>query len=429
MTNTQLGTVLSKNVKPEHPDDQVFTVLDINFVAQDIPEFGYRTWWLKPGVPKSEKSPAIRLGEGGMENDFLKVVFHDDGTFDLHHKASGHVFSNLHYLADREDIGDAYDYHGFKQPEEEDSRHCSNVWQVHEILDQRITFKRTWNWSLPTCLEGEHRCSNRKEMPVTVQASLHAGVPRLDMTVEVENTCKDHCLRLVLNTGLKADVSAVGGNFDVVLRKIRPENGEWYDQPLQEFVDISDGNHGLCLATKGLPAYEAVHGPNGTRLYLTLLRAVGHLGPAAGADHPTPLAQTPGYHRFEYALIPHLSSWEKCDLLNMVEDYQSPLLVEADLLHSGRWPSTGSLFKIHTSEEQKVCFTCLKQAEDGNGFILRLWNPLKVTQSIHLTSGVSLSEAFRMDLKEETLESLDAKSVDVLLPVKSLTSLRLIPVK
>ena len=42
MSVSQLGTVLSKTPSKEHPDDDVFTVLDVKFVASDIPAMGAR---------------------------------------------------------------------------------------------------------------------------------------------------------------------------------------------------------------------------------------------------------------------------------------------------------------------------------------------------------------------------------------------------
>ena len=299
MTNFQLATVISKNATPDKPDDQVFTVLEVEFIAEQVPAMGYKTWWLRPVSRENTFRPGVWLCDKGMENSKIKVWFNDNGTLDIFNKRTGYVFSGLNYFVDREDIGNLYDYKGFDEPDEEDSRFYPVKWEVSEIYGYRITFRTTIYWTLPQYTVGGKRSSERNPVTITLYATLYSDADRLDIAGEYENVCYNHCLRVVFDTGLSTDTVSAYDHFSIIERKVCLSGIEWTDHPFQEFVDISDGVKGICLMTRGLPAYEALKTDDGTRLYVTLLRAVGEIGCPSGANHPAPGAQCLGKHRFE----------------------------------------------------------------------------------------------------------------------------------
>ncbi|MFH1539406.1 MAG: glycosyl hydrolase-related protein, partial [bacterium] len=152
-----------------------------------------------------------------------------------------------------------------------------------------------------------------------------------DVRVEFENNARDHRLRAVFPTPFNVESAVADSAFEHVSRPLKPPKGDDWRQkpgnthPMQSFFDISDGKAGLAdladlaglaglaILARGLPEYEARKTRNGTTGYLTLLRCVGVLSrkslPArpeqAGPDLPTPEAQCPGSHRFEYSIFPH----------------------------------------------------------------------------------------------------------------------------
>jgi len=375
MTNQQLSVVLSKNAGLESKVDQVFTVLEVDFTAENIPGIGYKTFWLKPGVENSTDKLGVWLNENGMENERLLVDFNDDGTINIKDKLSGYMYEGLSHFIDREDTGSSYDYHGFSLPEEFDTRKYKINWTVFETYEHKITFKAFIPLELPEKLDGNNRSTVLKYMPITLFATLHAGVARLDITVELDNVCKDHCLRVAFDTGLNTGKISAYDHFNVLERNIHLSNKEWIDSPFQEFVDISDGKFGLCISTKGLPAYEAVKSERGTLLYLTLLRSVGSIGPAAGANYPVSGAQCQKKFRFEYSIIPHKGDWLQEDCLRKAADYRTQPLIEADVQHKGPLSSSGSFIEVTCEGGIVPFYSCLKQSEDGTGLILRMWNP------------------------------------------------------
>jgi alpha-mannosidase len=422
MTNEQLASVLSKAARPDQPDEDVFTVLQVSFVARQVAAMGYTTWWVLPGEEPIIHQPEVWGDTQGMENAEIAVRFHPNGTFDLTDKRNGASYRNLNLFVDREDAGDAYDHHTLTVPQPYDSRKQLGVWQLIEQSAHRSTARITLSWPLPACLEEGHRSRQQRVLPLTVNLTLHAGVPRVDVQLDLENTCQDHCLRVAVASLPQGTRVWAYDHFSVLERPLSEAGHEWRDSPFQEFVDMTNGVHGLCVSTKGLPAYEAINSPEGVSLWLTLLRAVGRLGPAAGADYAVPEAQCLGTHHFEYTLIPHAGDWQQGRCIELAQSYRSPLLVEADVPHAGSLPVQQSYATLLTTENAPLLFSALKQAEDGGASILRIWNPTR-EQMAHLQTAQPSQPVTLTTLDEcPVQEQIDRTAIP--LPANHLTTIQ-----
>jgi len=148
--------------------------------------------------------------------------------------------------------------------------------------------------------------------------------------------------------------------------------------------------------TKGLPEYEADVGG----LRLTLIRSVGLISrPSglptrplrAGPPLPTPEGQCLGRHVFEYSLRFDAEQLSDAALLRAGQDYREDLGV-------------GEPFEAPLAIEGYVVFSSLKGAEDGNGYVLRLFNPNSTPEQVRI-SGVT-AERIRLD-EESVLDRPD----------------------
>ena len=199
---------------------------------------------------------------------------------------------------------------------------------------------------------------------------LAASSDRLELTTTVDNRARDHRLRVRFPTPQPATTVRAEGHFAVVHRTARPVwNGAWVEPP-------HDTNHtlgavaagGLALYTTGLPEYEVTQ--DGA-LALTLLRCVGWLSRGdlstrrghAGPELPVPGAQCEGRHRFEYAL--ELGEPPDAELLRRSQDHRF------DFVQSG----PGAALTAPLEVEGDVVVSAVKRAEDGDGLILRAFNP------------------------------------------------------
>ncbi len=92
-------------------------ILTVQFVAEDLPALGHATFVLSErradGQADSESFERVRMvtvADSMMENEFVRVTVHSNGTFDLYDKVTETAYPGLNRLEDTEDVGDEYDY-------------------------------------------------------------------------------------------------------------------------------------------------------------------------------------------------------------------------------------------------------------------------------------------------------------------------------
>jgi alpha-mannosidase len=237
--------------------------------------------------------------------------------------------------------------------------------------------------------------------PVRTVARVAAGSERVEIATTVENRRDDHRLRVrfPLAAAEETEVRAEA-QFDVVRRPLRPPEPRtaWVEPPDATAHTLGAVALGpLALLTKGLPEYEA--GPDGLRL--TLLRCVGTISRpaglptrpvAAGPPVPTPDGQCGGRHRFEYALRFDADRLTDAALVRAAQDHRTDFLGVAAPLAA----------PLRISGD--VVFSALKGAEDGDGIVLRLFNPNPASEQVVVETTARLS---RLRLDEEGEQSLE----------------------
>jgi alpha-mannosidase len=221
------------------------------------------------------------------------------------------------------------------------------------------------------------------ELPgITLETTIRAvpGLDRLEVTTVVENAAEDHRLRLLIRADDGADEVRAEGQFAVVRRPLvpPPPRSDWVEPPVPTAHTLGAVALGsTVLLTKGLPEYEASE--DGLRL--TLLRCVGTISRpaglptrplAAGPDIPTPDGQCRGRHVFEYALRLDGAKLSNAGLVRASQDYRTDFL-------------RGDPFEPPLELGGHVVFSCLKQAENGNGTVLRVFNPNPQPEALSLS--------------------------------------------
>jgi alpha-mannosidase len=193
---------------------------------------------------------------------------------------------------------------------------------------------------------------------------------RFELTSVVENEADDHRLRLLVRSDDSADEVRAESQFAVVRRPLSPPppRADWVEPPVPTAHTLGAVALGpLILLTKGIPEYEASR----EGLRLTLLRCVGTISRpaglptrplAAGPEIATPDGQCRGRHVFEYSLRFDGDELSNAALLRASQDYRTDFL-------------QGDPFESPLELGGDVVFSSLKQAEDGSGLVLRVFNP------------------------------------------------------
>lgn len=418
----------------------------LRFVARDVPGFGYKTWTLEAGGDRETGSRGD--GERGrgeqfpgspapphlcaIENEFFVVQADPaDGTLTVTDRETGLVYSGLNRFADGGDRGDVYT---FCRPEED--RLIAAPAQRPDIRVEVGPARQTLHigllYRLPAGLAADRRsrAAELVELPIQTGVSLSPGLRRVDIHTVVDNRARDHRLRVHFPVPLVTSSARYDGHFDVVRRPLGLPTGDtsdWIEQPAAEqpqrhFVEVSDGRLGLLVANRGLPEVEVIPGEEQTTIALTLLRCVGWLSRGdlhsrrghAGPALPTPGAQCPGLHAFDYALIPHAGDWQAAFAAGHA--FAAPLRAVSTGRHAGELPPQGSMVHV---EPASFVVTAIKQTEDGDGWIVRGYNLADEVIPVRLRPWRPFLRAARLRLDEEWLEELAVGSLgDVGLAVR-----------
>lgn len=430
----------------------------------EAPALGYAVYRLEPAQDGERvgagSDPPVRVsGDREMDNGLVRLTIAPDGQIHLEDLRSGRCFGPLHVLEDTEDAGDEYDY--------SPASHSTTVWSVAVPVEirwvergpLRATAELRWDWWLPASLapDRQGRTAERVACPVVTRVSLRRGQRRVEFETEFENRAQDHRLRVHFETGIVADHVLVDGHFELLRRPARPPaRPEWHQPPVptapaRRFVAVEHRGGGLAVLTRGLPEYEALPARRGLSMAITLLRAVGWLSrddlltrrSGAGPSLPTPEAQVPGRHRFEYA-VQVFDDVE--ELLVEAEAYHNPLVAvradtragvlpeEAQMAVEPRFlkdqvrdlPARRSWLRV---EPACVVLSAFKRSEDGTAAVVRIWNPLEQRRAVTVIPGFPVREAWKARLDETPLERLEVAGsrVNVEIGSKEVVTLRLVP--
>ena len=198
-----------------------------------------------------------------------------------------------------------------------------------------------------------------------------AGLDRVELTSVVENEADDHRLRVPsaregarTRCGPRASSPSCAGRSSPP-----PPRADWVEPPVPDRAHARRrrARRRSCSSRRGCRSTRRRR--DGLRL--TLLRCVGTISRpaglatrplAAGPDIATPDGQCRGRHVFEYAL-------------RFDGDASRTRRSSARARTTAPTSSAATRSSRRCELGGDVVFSCLKQAEDGNGLVLRVFNP------------------------------------------------------
>ncbi len=357
--------------------------------ASGIPPMGYRGFTVRK-KPAFTKFPSrLKSSPRSIENDFLRVAVTSHGELVITDTSIGRQIRGLHVFEDTGDVGDEYNYsYPRRDRRVVSTRGSVRVTRV-ERGPLRVALKIRMVMRVPReCTPDRRgRSTTLVDLPITTVVSLTASSRAVSCETTVENTARDHRLRVLFASGIRTESVMADSPFSVVRRTQKKHNTRAFTiehpaavAPMQRFVAVADDRTSFTLLTEGLPEYELLPGGKGT-LALTLLRCVGLLagedlitrpGGKAGWHNETPDAQCPGTHVFRYALLPipaeEFTAGET--LLRECERFHVPLL-PVRRKNAVPVPPADSFFSC---SNEALALSAFKEAEDGRGVILRFSN-------------------------------------------------------
>ena len=249
-----------------------------------------------------------------IENDYYKVQINDYGVKILD-KKNNKWYYNQNIILSSLDAGDSYNY----SPPKGDIISEAKVKEVGECRISNISEEITFTYDLDLPLElSEDRSSGSDELTkveISTKVKLIKGVNKILFETKINNTAKNHKLRIGFNLG-KCNKHYSDTAFDLVERGVlrnqsfevkEREELECNQHPTLSTIYAND----FQLIHEGMQEYEVTEYKNEDYCFITAIRAVGDLsrrdlrtrGGGAGPGYKTPGAQCLREHVYSYGLV------------------------------------------------------------------------------------------------------------------------------
>jgi mannosylglycerate hydrolase len=358
-----------------------------------IPGLGYKTFFVKPLDEKKRTLTRTIVGKtNGMENEFLSVVIQSNGALSVTDKLSGRSWTDLGYFRDCSEIGNPWEH--VSVPYDEVLNTLGENARIARVLSGELvtTYKVELDWELPHGRnpDEKHRSSDWVLYRIVNMVTLRKGQPWVEIETTIVNNAEDHYLQVSFPTYVESKITIASSPFDVVERRIKlPDPGKYHEalqteHPMDRFVAIEDGKAGVALLNEGLKAYEP-HDDDDQTLSLTMLRCFPlricitnlEMTDYSNQDNGS---QCLGTHTFKYAFMPYSGTVETARIWQFAERFNHALRVAqiGPSTDGGKLPMAYSFLEV---ENDALHVSAVKQSENGEGWVVRLFNPTNSTLS------------------------------------------------
>jgi len=230
--------------------------------------------------------------------------------------------------------------------------------------------------------------------------SLSYNSARLDFNIAIDWRERHILLKVAFPVEVLTPVATYEIQWGNVQRPThRNTSWDWarFETCAQKWVDLSEGDYGVSV----LNDCKYGHDVRGNVMRISLLRS---------PTDPDPEADQ-GEHHFAYSLLPHAGAWGEAtigaayalnDSLIIEEGQRGSGAGEQGSRGAGEQGSRGALISVDRSN---IVVETLKQAEDGNGLIVRFYESQRQRGPVTLTAGFDLAEVWHTNLLEENAES------------------------
>ncbi|MCL2833628.1 MAG: hypothetical protein FWD78_10700 [Treponema sp.] len=381
---------------------------------------------------KNPVNTKLICGNDFLENEFLRIESRG-AVINLYDKRLGKWFYNLNLLEDTAETGDAWDSSPAWTPTETicSTQGCFTC-TLTEQGPVKAVLKVSGKLNVPAYLDdNEKRSAQRIDLGIVFEIALFDGVPRADIKLVLDNTARDHKVRLHVLTGLKTKTVRSQGHFAVIDRPTRriEEEDTWAQppsetMPCREWVAFESGDIGFAVAFKGIYDYGAEYDQTARQagLYLTLVRGFGLMSRinmpmrrgSASRAILTPGAQCPGENIIEWSYIPYsVCGNDRAPFIDLANSF----LYEpaAHLVRSrDRIDDIDCIEPVYEIQNKNLQFSSFKKCIDGDVYILRFYE----NQGVPVQAIIRVSPVFKKcilsNMNEQDLGELIIKDNNVL---------------
>ena len=326
------------------------------WIKAQIPAMGYAAVELAASLIDTD---SLHADTQGLENELLRVQIASDGSissvFDkVHQREVLPPGASANTLDVYEDGGNAWDF----------------AFDYRVQTPQRFTLV-----SAEASIDGPravlHQSYRYGDSTLSQQIILTLGSRRLDFVTEVDWQENGKMLRTRFPLDIHAWEATCEIQFGTIKRPTH-SNTTWdmakYEIAAHKWVDLSQRDYGVALLNDCKYGYHVEQG----LIDLNLLRSPHSPDPVADRAH----------HTFTYTLFPHQGDHVEGKVAHAAYALNIPLQATVTDVHTGTLPASASLIQV---DAPNVIVEAVKQAEDGTGMVVRLYESQGASVAAHVT--------------------------------------------
>ncbi len=344
---------------------------------ENLPSKGFKTF---APVESAQTSVFVRSDDHHLETPYYSIVLdaygHMVSIYDKENERelvkAGRAANVMRLYEDKPIYFDNWDIEDY---------YTEKFWDVNDL----VSLRWTEDGAVRTTLELEYNCNNSK---IWQKIHFYANSRRIDFDTNVDWKEHQHLLKVEFPVDIHSDEASFDIQFGNVSRKVH-KNTSWdkarFETCAHKWMDFSEGHYGVSL----LNDCKYGHSVNDGVMGLTLIKCGVEPNPNTDVE----------MHTFTYALYPHNGTWKEGNTVQ--EAYK--LNQSAYALQGGEAGTCRSFASVNA---KNVVLETVKQAEDGNGTILRLYECENARTRTVLTLPAGASKAYSTNLLEEIEEEL-----------------------
>lgn len=380
-----------------------FDVYTVSFKAP-VPAMGCASFRIVPEESRVAFSNKMPCGENWAENNLVRLEISPNGRLNLTDKRNGRTYKNLCGLADNGEVGD-----GWRHESPMNDFTVTDLGTPAEInlLSNgavKTVFKVTKVLKVPQYLYSKtlDRSEQKAELAITNIITLDRDSAFVTVETEIDNTARDHRLKLMLPTNVEGNTYFAGQAFCKVTRPVGtdPEKASW-DEPecvernMNGIVGKQSANgDGLAfVSTEGLHEAGVLNDADST-VAVTLYRCFDRVFMQTESHLP----QLQRRLTFKYSIVPMVADTSYAELLKLQHDLKNTEMTVVDKVSADTPTATAkSYFEI---ENPDIALSLFKTSDDDDGYIIRVFNASDKTTESRIAFSFDLENAHETDLLE-----------------------------
>jgi len=373
--------------------------VELAFAAAGLPATGYARFTVRQAAAAAESS--LRISPQRIENRFFRIEVDADGC----------LTRLLDKRQDREVIPlgqRANELQLFQDGPEREA-----AWNIHATFE-----KRTYDWDPGTTVEVVEAGPVRAGLRITrryrgstlvQEVRVYDQLPRIDFVTQADWQARQVLLKAAFPVAVRAPRAAFEIQFGAVERPTH-RNTSWEQEKFEvcahRWADLSETGYGVSLLNDCKYGYDV----RDNVLRLTLLR---------GPESPDPDADR-GRHEFTYALFPHAGGWGEGETARRGWELNAPAVCVATDERRRTTDEREGTPAAHSFLDiaGPAILEAIKPAEDGDGWIVRLYEPNGGRGQVTLRSPRPWRQVERCNLVEEAGAELAAAGQAVTFPIQ-----------